>query len=54
LVVVTHKPGLLVHVNRIVVLDQGRIVIDGPRDQVLARLQGRVPAQVAAQVEVAA
>lgn len=47
LVVVTHKPALLSHVNRIVVIDQGRVVLDGPRDQVLARLRG--PAQVEAQ-----
>ena len=39
LVVVTHKPGLLSHIQRLVVVDQGRIVMDGPRDQVLARLR---------------
>lgn len=39
LVVVTHKPSLLAYVNRVVVLDKGRIVLDGPRDQVLARLR---------------
>jgi ATP-binding cassette subfamily C protein LapB len=38
LVVVTHKMGLLPHVNRIVVVDKGRIVADGPRDQILARM----------------
>lgn len=40
LVVVTHKPGMLPHVKRLIVMDQGRIVLDGPRDQVLARLRG--------------
>ncbi|PUE27539.1 ABC transporter [Limnohabitans sp. Jir72] len=40
LVVVTHKPALLAWVNRIIVVDQGRIVLDGPRDLVLARLRG--------------
>jgi len=54
LVVVTHKPGLLAHVNRIVVLDQGRVVLDGPRDAVLARLRGQNPARAAAQVETIA
>jgi ATP-binding cassette subfamily C protein LapB len=54
LVVVTHKPGLLVHVNRIVVIDQGRVVIDGPRDQVLARLRGQASGQAAAHVEAVA
>ena len=39
LVVVTHKTSLLTHVNRVIVIDQGRIVLDGPRDQVLARLR---------------
>jgi ATP-binding cassette subfamily C protein LapB len=39
LVVVTHKPALLAYVNRVMVLDKGRIVLDGPRDQVLARLR---------------
>lgn len=39
LVVVTHKPALLAYINRIIVLDKGRIVLDGPRDQVLARLR---------------
>jgi ATP-binding cassette subfamily C protein LapB len=53
LVVVTHKPALLAHVSRIVVLDQGRIVLDGPRDQVLARLRGNAPAQAKIKVESA-
>lgn len=39
LVVVTHKPALLAHIQRILVVDQGRVVLDGPRDEVIARLQ---------------
>ena len=39
IVVVTHKIGLLTHVNRIVVVDKGRVVLDGPRDEVLLRLR---------------
>ena len=39
LVVVTHKMGLLPHVNRIIVVDKGQIVADGPRDQILARMR---------------
>ncbi len=39
LVVVTHKPAVLGHIQRLIVMDQGRIVLDGPRDQVLARLR---------------
>jgi ATP-binding cassette, subfamily C, bacterial LapB len=46
LVVVTHKPALLAWVNRIIVVDQGRIVLDGPRDLVLARLRGNATSAV--------
>ncbi len=48
LIVVTHKPSLLVHVGRVIVLDQGRIVLDGPRDEVLARLRGEISTPAAA------
>jgi len=39
LVVVTHKMAILPLVNRVIVLDRGRVVLDGPRDAVLARLR---------------
>lgn len=35
LVVATHSPALLRHVDRIIVIDGGRIVADGPRDQIM-------------------
>jgi ATP-binding cassette subfamily C protein LapB len=38
-IAVTHKPALLPHVRRLIVLDRGKVVLDGPRDQVLARLR---------------
>ncbi len=38
LVLVTHKPALLRLVNRIVVMENGAVILDGPRDQVLAAL----------------
>jgi len=38
IVVVTHKTALLKHVTRLIVMERGRVVLDGPRDQVLARL----------------
>jgi ATP-binding cassette subfamily C protein LapB len=41
LLLITHRPSLLTLVNRLIVLDQGRIVADGPKDQVLAALAGR-------------
>jgi ATP-binding cassette subfamily C protein LapB len=39
LVLVTHKPQLLCLVNRIVILANQNVVMDGPRDQVLHQLQ---------------
>jgi ATP-binding cassette subfamily C protein LapB len=39
LVMVTHKPSLLAYVNRVLVLDKGRVVLDGPGDQILTRLR---------------
>jgi len=42
LIVTTNRPGLIDLVDRIVVIDNGRITLDGPRDKVLANLgQGR-------------
>nr|WP_246448419.1 type I secretion system permease/ATPase [Roseateles oligotrophus] len=44
LVMVTHRPAVLELVQRIAVMDSGRLVMDGPRDQVLAALSGVRPA----------
>jgi len=41
LVVVTHKPAFLPMVDRIIVVVGNRIVLDGPRDVILARLRGQ-------------
>jgi len=38
LLLVTHKPTLLTLVSRLIVIEQGRIVMDGPRDEILKRL----------------
>ena len=38
LIVVTHRPQVLQIVNRIIVMDGGKIVMDGPRDLVLQKL----------------
>ena len=55
-VVVTHRLQVLPMVNRVVVVDNGRVVIDGPRDAVIAKLreneerQAQAKAQNVAQV----
>jgi ATP-binding cassette subfamily C protein LapB len=41
LVVVTHRPAMLDVVDRVVVVDGGRILADGPKAQVLAALAGQ-------------
>mgnify|MGYP002140123372 CR=1 FL=1 len=40
LLLVTHRMAMLPLVDRLVVLDQGRVVLDGPRAEVLRKLQG--------------
>ena len=40
MVVVTHRPQVLPFVQRIIVIEQGRVLMDGPRDAVLQRLRG--------------
>jgi ATP-binding cassette subfamily C protein LapB len=50
IVLVTHRMAMLALVDRLIVFDRGRIVADGPRDEVLRVLngQGAKPAAVAA------
>ncbi len=38
MIVVTHRPQVLQIVNRIIVMDNGKVVMDGPRDLVLQKL----------------
>jgi ATP-binding cassette subfamily C protein LapB len=40
LVVVTHRPALLALVDRIVVVDDGKVAADGPKEKILALLSG--------------
>jgi len=40
LVVATHRMALLDVVDRVIVLNGGAIALDGPRDEVLAKLRG--------------
>lgn len=39
LLLITHRPSLLSLVSRVVVLDDGKIVADGPRDKILEELR---------------
>lgn len=41
LIVVTHRRPVLALVNRVIVIDNGRIIMDGPRDTILAKLSGK-------------
>ena len=61
MVVVTHRPQVLQIVNRIIVMDNGKVVMDGPRDLVLQKLMqneerpgGGVASQIAAEAGVQA
>jgi ATP-binding cassette subfamily C protein LapB len=40
LILITHTPSDLVLVDRIIVMDSGKIVMDGPKDEVLDKLGG--------------
>ncbi len=53
LVLITHRLSMLDIVDRLVVMDGGRIVLDGPRDEVLRRLRGRPADDPAAGKKVA-
>ncbi len=39
--IVSHRPGILAVADRVVVMQAGRIRLQGPRDEVLAQLQPR-------------
>jgi ATP-binding cassette subfamily C protein LapB len=36
LVISTHRPALFALCNRLIVIDKGRIVADGPKDEIIA------------------
>jgi ATP-binding cassette subfamily C protein LapB len=54
LVVVTHRPQVLKLVNRVIVMENGQIVLDGPKDKVLAELAKRSNPKPAATIQKAA
>ncbi len=43
LIVVTHRPAVLELVQRVVVIDAGKVALDGPKNLVLAALAGAAP-----------
>ncbi|MGY2377460.1 type I secretion system permease/ATPase [Pseudomonas sp. SDO524_S393] len=47
MVVVTHRPSLLALVDRIVVVDDGKVVADGPKAQILEALSGKAEPKAA-------
>lgn len=47
-VLITHRPPLLALVDRIILLDKGRVALDGPRDQVLKQISAPRAAEQAA------
>ncbi|PWE18603.1 type I secretion system permease/ATPase [Marinicauda salina] len=49
LIVATHRQPVLELVDRLIVLDNGKVMMDGPRDDVIARLQGRRDQEAAGQ-----
>jgi ATP-binding cassette subfamily C protein LapB len=40
LILVTQKLQLLSHVSRVIVMHEGKVYLDGPRDEVLKKLKG--------------
>ena len=61
-IIITHKLGLLQHVNRVVMLTDGKIVLDGPKDKIMEKIQqtrakaspsGAEPAQGSGEVAAA-
>nr|WP_319492089.1 type I secretion system permease/ATPase [uncultured Desulfobacter sp.] len=40
-IVITHKPSILRIVDRLLVMDKGELVMDGPKDKILAQLSGK-------------
>jgi ATP-binding cassette, subfamily C, bacterial LapB len=47
LILITHRPPLLALVSRILLIDKGRVVSDGPRDEVLKQLTRPAPQKAA-------
>jgi ATP-binding cassette subfamily C protein LapB len=44
-VLITHRPPMLRLVSRIILMDGGKVIADGPRDDVLRRIRGDSPVE---------
>jgi ATP-binding cassette subfamily C protein LapB len=42
-IIITHKPTILEVVDRLIVMDNGRVVMDGSKEDVIAKLGGKNP-----------
>ncbi len=45
-ILITHRPSMLELVDRVIVVDDSRIIADGPKDKILAQLGVRAPVTV--------
>ena len=41
MILITHKPSVLSLVDRLIVMDDGKIIADGPKEEVLESLAGK-------------
>lgn len=48
-IIITHRPSMLELVDRLIVVDDARIIADGPKDKILAQLGVRAPVAVNSQ-----
>jgi ATP-binding cassette subfamily C protein LapB len=39
LIAVSHRPAVLALVDRLIVMDQGRTILDGPKEDVLRKIE---------------
>jgi ATP-binding cassette subfamily C protein LapB len=51
-ILITHKSSMLILVNKLILIDRGRVVAYGPRDEVIAKLQARAYGTQAENTEV--
>jgi PrtD family type I secretion system ABC transporter len=51
LVVIAHRPSILRHVDKILVLRDGQVQMFGPRDEVMQKVSGQAPPSIEGQAE---